>query len=697
MSEDTRRISRRWITHSAHLVLLAPLVLWLTHRSEKLIFGAALWAGVTLLAQLVWMRSHQRRQLPSPPAMLNLNFAMLFAIMLTVDGAWPVMVFAGLFAVGVLWMLEYRWTALLHAGLILGVALNAETLVEPTVIGMATLAAMANTAWLVAAISSWEQQYLSDSLQAAGASRWVLDSDGGLKSALGLVRGVQGQTLAAHEVATWITQKPPLGSSIEFDAGQGESAQWMRAVVERIQGTDRHLLLSDVTSERRSNDLLRFEASHDVLTGLKNRFAFEREVGQRVLGGEACTLLLVDLDRFKDVNDAFGHRVGDDVLKLAGSRLAGLDRVVSAARLGGDEFGLLALTDDSSQARKVAEDAAAAIGNDPFIVGTLSLSVGVSLGTATTPAVTTHATTPPGDSWDPERLLQQADRALYEAKQSGVHWLPFDPLRDERARRRLRLTGRLPEAIANRELVVHHQPKIDLSDGRIVGSEALVRWDHPHEGILGPDEFLPFVYVSGLVEDLTWLVLEQALADLESAQIAQHRSMVAVNVDGRSLSDPDFAPTILRLVADSGIPPSMLWIEITEEALVEIQPQTCRTLDQLSSVGIQISVDDFGTGYSSLAYLGRLTVNEIKLDRALVSNLSASGRSLAIATAVISLAHDLGAVVTAEGVEDRETYDLLHSMGCDYAQGYLMARPLPGAAYRSLVKSHWLDRPVPSR
>ena len=428
-------------------------------------------------------------------------------------------------------------------------------------------------------------------------------------------------------------------------------------------------LVANASVELRARaDQNEWQARHDGLTGLPNRVLFSEEMTTEldVTQSGPIAVVLLDLDRFKEVNDTLGHHHGDLLLMEVGQRLQATlrpsDRV---ARFGGDEFALmLADVKDTATALVVANRIVEAIA-EPFEVGGLRLDVGASLGLAMSPE---HGT-------DLATLLQKADIAMYQAKREGSDCVLYDPDNDHHSREQLALAGELRRGMEN-ELVVYFQPKVELEDERVCGVEALVRWNHPEHGLLPPGAFMAMAERSGLMNGLTRVVLEKTLAQLREWLDAGHDVDVAVNVSAGGLHDSGLADDIDRFLAKYGVPAERLVLEITETTIAEDAERAEEVLQTLVDRGVRVSIDDFGTGYSSLAVLRSLPVTELKIDRGFVSDLS-HPEGAAIVEYSINLGHMLGLRVVAEGVEERWEGDRLLAMGCDMAQGYFFARPMP--------------------
>ena len=410
------------------------------------------------------------------------------------------------------------------------------------------------------------------------------------------------------------------------------------------------------------------QARHDALTGLPNRMLFGEKVHQILedRGPEKLAIALIDLDRFKEVNDTLGHHHGDLLLIEVGRRLeASLRPGDAVARLGGDEFALvLTGVPDGEAALAVALRLVQAI-ETPFEVEGLQLDIGASVGLAMAPQ---H-----GD--DLLTLLQRADVAMYQAKRSGAGCALYDSSDDHNSRQQLSMASELRQSMAD-QLIVHYQPKIDLGSGKPCGVEALVRWDHPEHGLLMPDSFIPLAERGGMMNGLTLIVLDRSLCQLRK-WLDQGRDLhLAVNVSARGLHNGEFITEVGDALARHQIPAERLMLEVTETTIAADPDGARQTLTKLQNLGVRCSIDDFGTGYSSLAVLRSLPVSELKIDRTFIKDLS-DPEGLAIVDYCIRLGHMLGLAIVAEGVERAEDRTELCRLGCDLAQGYWYARPMP--------------------
>jgi diguanylate cyclase (GGDEF)-like protein len=417
------------------------------------------------------------------------------------------------------------------------------------------------------------------------------------------------------------------------------------------------------------------EARTDDLTGLPNRrLFFERLVA--CFGGGATpsrlAVLMIDLDRFKEINDSLGHHVGDDVLRQLGPRLtAAVGGMGTVARLGGDEFGLvLSPLADPAEAIEVADRVRTAL-REPFQLEGMSLRVDASIGIALAPD---HGTTP-------ESLLQKADLAMFVAKRAHAPWQIYSSEQDQNARERLDLMEALRDAIGRGEIVPYYQPILDLSRGRVIKAEALARWVHPLRGVLAPAIFLDLVADAGLMEPFTMSVLDQALRQQASWAARGYEIGVSVNISAATLRDEELPDKVAECIATHGVDAARVTIEITEDCFMADPVQALAILQRLRALGVELSIDDFGTGFSSLTYLRRLPVTELKLDRTFLTGAAGDERAVAVIRSTVDLAHSLALRIVAEGIENLETLALVDDLGCDAAQGYLMGRPVPSEEF----------------
>jgi diguanylate cyclase (GGDEF)-like protein len=414
----------------------------------------------------------------------------------------------------------------------------------------------------------------------------------------------------------------------------------------------------------------RRQARTDELTGLPNRRSVFEALGTtdvRLADGRGVAVLVVDLDRFKEINDSLGHAVGDALLRQVGPRLTRELRSGDfLARLGGDEFVVLAGDLDEADALSLGTRLRTQL-QHPFRVGGMSLTVDASVGVAIGPA----------DSSTAEELLQLADLAMYSAKAARSGVAAYDDARDGDGRHRLEAVEQLRTGIADGQLILHYQPKLALATGEVMGVEALVRWQHPTRGLLFPDAFIDLAESAGLMSRLTSAVVEMALAQCRSWADDGRLLTVSVNVSPSNLVDEQFPDEVAALLRRYDLPARALVLEVTESILMEDRERAVRVLSRLRNAGVGVSIDDYGTGYSSLAYLAALPVTELKLDRVFVGAMTGSSRAASIVTSTLQLAHALDLVLVAEGAEDQATVDALAALGCDVVQGYHLSRPLP--------------------
>jgi diguanylate cyclase (GGDEF)-like protein len=420
----------------------------------------------------------------------------------------------------------------------------------------------------------------------------------------------------------------------------------------------------------------RHQARHDQLTGLPNRYSFHEHLHDVSVDGRASTVLLVDLDRFAEINDTLGHHVGDELLRIVGQRLAAaLESIGVVARLGGDEFAVSLPDVDGDQQAEAAAQVVARVLAEPVAIDGLTLAAAGSIGVAVGRA----------GEVDADTLLRQADVAMYVAKARRDGPQLYEPGLDHYSPARLALVADLREAIASRALTVHYQPKVSMADGRLVGVEALARWDHPTLGAISPVEFIPLAEQTGLIGPLTDVVLEQSLAAVSAWRAAGLDISVAVNLSVQSLYDDDLPTKLAGLLAEHDLSPDALEIEITESTAMDRPAAAAQVLSRVAAIGVAIAIDDFGTGHSSMAYLRQLPVSSLKIDRSFVLDMDRADGDAAIVRAIVGLAHSLSLEVVAEGVETPAAWATLAALGCDVAQGFLVARPLPADAFERWV------------
>jgi diguanylate cyclase (GGDEF)-like protein len=423
----------------------------------------------------------------------------------------------------------------------------------------------------------------------------------------------------------------------------------------------------------------RRQALHDALTGLPNRTLLRQQAEAALDGATpgSVALVLIDLDRFKEINDTLGHAHGDVVLQAVAERLCGAVRGSdTVARLGGDEFAvLLPGVESAAAAEDLATRALTALEGGVEADG-ISVDVEASIGIAIA-----------GEGTDVESLLRNADIAMYSAKDRSLGVCVYGDELDDHSPERLGLLGDLRRAIDAGELVLHWQPKVSLADGAVHGVEALLRWHHPERGVIPPGVFIPAAERTPVIRPLTRYVLDAAVAQCARWRAAGRELDVAVNVSARNLLDDRFVDDVLEVLARWDVPASSLELEVTESAIMADPARAQLILGRLAAVGVTLSIDDFGAGYTSLSHLKDLPVHQLKIDRSFVTSMTTDRSDALIVRSVVELARNLGLTTVAEGVEDRATLERLGDLGCDVAQGYLVSRPLPAEQLEV-----WLDR-----
>lgn len=471
------------------------------------------------------------------------------------------------------------------------------------------------------------------------------------------------------------------------------STVWTEVIVSLIRGDDglplyQALMVEDVTDRRMLQERLRHQAMHDPLTGLPNRALFLERLTSVMRGygpDDRVALCYMDLDGFKTINDSLGHHVGDELLVTVAKRLAvavhGDDRMV--ARMGGDEFVILIENSTGQQqATEVAETVFESLGQ-PIRISGQELSVSASIGIVERPV----------RGQTPGELMRDADVTLYWAKAEGKRrWAMFDQDRNAAEVAQLRLSAQMPAALERDEFYVDYQPLVGLGgDDEVVGVEALVRWQHPDLGRLGPDKFIALAEETGLIVPLgRWVLREACLqASRWARELGDRAPYVSVNLAVRQSRDSNLASEVDAILEETGLAPSMLQLEITESAIMDTADEPLETLRRLSRMGVRIAIDDFGTGYSNLAYLRHLPVHELKIAGSFVEGLREPDQEdpvdARIVATLVDLAHTLGLTVTAEGVETRVQAQRIAATGCETAQGYLFAKPGPPDTVRDLI------------
>jgi diguanylate cyclase (GGDEF)-like protein/PAS domain S-box-containing protein len=434
--------------------------------------------------------------------------------------------------------------------------------------------------------------------------------------------------------------------------------------------------LHDRGGERAAEEALAHAYLHDSLTGLPNRTLFTYRLSYALAKGRGApgtvAVLVLDLDRFKAINDALSHEVGDEVLVAVAERLKSADSAAEViARLGGDEF--LVLFDGEGAEREAVAFAQRALFSlsEPIEAADNEVFISASIGIACTSS----------SVLEPTPLLSNADAAMYQAKTRGGGAIEvFGEAMRARVLDRMHTEHALHRALEREELRLHYQPVIDIAAGHVIGLEALLRWQHPTQGLVPPNRFIPVAEESGLIIPIGAWVLREACEQLHQwiyGRAGAELSTVEVNLSARQIDHPEIVGTVERILEESGLPPSSLTLEITESALMHDAASALHVLRSLKALGVTLAIDDFGTGYSSLSYLHRFPLDVLKIDKSFVDGLAGGSDGVEIVAAVIKLAHALGLQVVAEGVEQTAQLEQLGSMGCDFAQGYLFSRPVP--------------------
>jgi diguanylate cyclase (GGDEF)-like protein/PAS domain S-box-containing protein len=461
-------------------------------------------------------------------------------------------------------------------------------------------------------------------------------------------------------------------TAVRANGGEFELDLHLVPVEDAGQLTHWVAFLRDVTAMKHQVTSLRHQATHDALTGLPNRTllfdVLEKAIDGARTSGSVLALMLMDLDRFKEVNDTFGHQFGDALLKQVAFRLQNQMRGEDVvARLGGDEFAVVvpAAADAGSTAltaRRILHTL-----EQQFVIEGQVLEVGASIGIALYPD---HGT-------DARTLLRRADVAMYSAKQKQTGYSFHREDADPRSADQLSLVVEMRGAIERNELELYYQPKLHMQTGLMTRCEVLMRWNHPRRGLIGPDQFIPLAERTGLIRSLTDWLLDRALAQCHRWLEHGAPVHVAVNISAKSLLDQSLPEKVQAALERWEIDARFLKIEITESSIMADPAHALAILAMLQSMGVRLSVDDFGTGYSSLTHLRELPIDEIKIDKSFVMGMATSDADAAIVRTVIDLAHNLGKQVCAEGVEDEATWHKLRDLGCDLAQGFWIARPMP--------------------
>jgi diguanylate cyclase (GGDEF)-like protein len=452
--------------------------------------------------------------------------------------------------------------------------------------------------------------------------------------------------------------------------------------VVRIDG-----LMEDTTEAKVMIDRLHALATTDNLTGLPNRMLFNDRLEQAIVAAERDShkqvgLILMDLNHFKEINDTLGHTAGDQVLIMVAQRLrAALREPDTLTRLGGDEFAVL--LPDIRDGRKTVERVIEKITqcfNTPFLHGDNELFLGIGIGIVLYPEHGQDAST----------LMSRADVAMYGTKNRDIGYLYYDATLDPNTPKQLQLSGDLHQAVQREEFMLHYQPLIDIETGLVTGVEALIRWQHPVHGLIPPDQFIPLAERTGIIRPITYWALETAVRQCRVWRNAGHSLRVAVNITGRIFHDPAFVDRVESILKAAGTPAECLEMEITENILMADIDFVSRILEKIHRLGIHIAIDDFGTGYSSLAYLKKLPLHTLKIDKSFVLNMDKDEDDAVIVRSIIDVGHNLGYQVVAEGIENKGAWEILRILRCDGGQGFHISHPLPSEAL-----TQWLNQYSP--
>jgi diguanylate cyclase (GGDEF)-like protein len=678
-ASDPRR--RRTATKVYELVVALPLIAWIVfeYTRDPLQFGTPL--------LLVWILAIAMVDLMPVPTSVELNFSLSFPLQLAVALIYPPPVAAAIALLGTSDKRELRRELPLAKSLFIRAQIALSVLVEGLVFHRVAVDLQAD--WYVLCSAVLVATLLGYTVNALLVAWYFhLESRQRLKSILRDMHvGVFGEFLVSYLglalfsvlVATSFVENGILAVGV-FVAPLAFAWQMFHRTHSLQVATD------ELAQREREKE---YQAMHDSLTGLPNRTLFQQRlqeaIGEAETDGSALGVMIMDLDHFKEINDTLGHHYGDLLLQEIGPRLSSVLRPGDLmARLGGDEFGVVlpSLSEDHV-ATRVAQRLIEEL-EHPVVVEGIALDVSASIGIAMFPA----------HSDDVETLLRRADVAMYAAKESGGGYEVYSPALDKNSPSRLTLIGQVRPAIDNDEFFLHYQPKARLSDGRVTGVEALIRWQHPDRGLVPPDEFIPLVERTVLLRPLTQFVLNEALRQWHQWSHAGMQLEVAVNLSPRSLLDPQLPDVVGQLLERWGVPPRFLTLELTESFLMSDSGRSLGVLAGLSSVGVMLSIDDFGTGYSSLSYLKRLPIGEIKIDRSFVMNMHENANDAMIVRATVELGRNLGLRVVAEGVETQAAWDQLAEQRCDIAQGYFLCRPIPAQEFTSWIASREPAREV---
>jgi diguanylate cyclase (GGDEF)-like protein len=444
------------------------------------------------------------------------------------------------------------------------------------------------------------------------------------------------------------------------------------------------LSLASIRRSEQQANKERHRALHDELTGLPNRVLMEERLDHGIMVAhrqrEPLAVLLMDLVRFKEINDSLGHFYGDYLLQEVAHRMRAVVRQSDTlARFGGDEFAMVLPATTLSQAVMIGQKISDSV-EQPFMIEGHNVNVGISIGVAMYPE----------HGMNSEALVICADMAMYDAKRNDVIYTVFDPKQDRTTFNHLVMVGELREALQRNQMFLDYQPKVSTREDELVGVEALLRWQHPKKGVVGPDEFIPLAEQAGLIRGLTSLVLDKALEQCALWKQAGFPISVSVNLSIKNLHDLEFPDEVKKKIEKWGVTPRFLTLEITESCIIVDQERVANVVKELKNIGIKLSIDDFGTGYSSISYLKNFPAREIKIDKSFVIDMVHNEDNAVIVKSTIDMVHTIGNRVVAEGVEDEATLELLTELGCDFLQGFHVCKPLsPSQVVEWLQSSQW--------
>jgi diguanylate cyclase (GGDEF)-like protein/PAS domain S-box-containing protein len=541
-----------------------------------------------------------------------------------------------------------------------------------------------------ASISAYDRDGACIFLNAYGATRLGVKQEGAIGERAEKLLGSDfgARSVALDQLVFRSGRALPTYEEEHEEREAAEKSVWLttKSPLRDAEGAIIAILTSslDITDRKKAERHLVHLAHHDALTGLPNRTYLQdrlrREVGRARRGDRLFSLLLLDLDRFKSVNDALGHHAGDELLKAVGERLGDAAREHDTfARLGGDEFALLLTELTSAQEALDMAERVIALMSEPFRIAGEEIVIGASIG------IVIH----PTDGDDVDNLLKKADIAMYRAKAEGRNvFRAFSQEMMTATQGDISLEAELRRALLNHEFELFYQPQIDLRSNRIIGAEALIRWRHPTKGLVRPLDFLPFAEEMGLIIPINEWVMREACREARSwHDQGLPRLRIAVNLSPVQFRNRSMVDLVTNILETSKLDPTLLELELTESILMRDAEAVTHELKELRKLGVSVSIDDFGTGYSSLAYVKKFPVDRIKIDQSFVRNMATDPNDAAIVRAIVNLGHSLGIDVIAEGVDSPEQVDMLRAEGCEEAQGYLFARPCPAEDFIALVRA----------